>query len=84
LGNLYDLGNLSVYSLIQIGNYLYAVTYDDVFRSSDNGDSWQEKSSGLDNRYVFSLIQIGNYLYVGTRELWPLQGGGVYRSSDNG
>jgi photosystem II stability/assembly factor-like uncharacterized protein len=68
-----------VRSLIQSGNYLYAGTFGGgVFRSSDNGESWQEKSIGLNNRDVYSLIQSGNYIYAGT------DGGGVYRSTDNG
>jgi len=68
-----DPGNPSV---------LYLGTYGaGVFRSSDQGNSWTQRISGLDNTFIQSLAvdpQNSNILYAGT------YAGGVYKSTDAG
>ncbi|GAB1429956.1 hypothetical protein MASR2M18_07890 [Ignavibacteria bacterium] len=71
-------GEYYILSIVSQNNYLYAGTGSGVFRSTDNGVTWQKKSSGLNALSVTCLLQLGNYQYAGT------YGGGVYRSSDNG
>ncbi|MDT8388508.1 MAG: hypothetical protein RQ736_13445 [Thiogranum sp.] len=57
---------------------------DHLFRSRDGGQSWKERSNGLDNVYSVSSIDIAAgtdrslTVYVATR------GDGVYRSTDDG
>jgi hypothetical protein len=49
-----------------------------VFRSTDNGATWTEVSSGLTNRLVQTLVRNGpGQLFAGTQA-------GVFRSTDNG
>lgn len=49
-----------------------------VFRSSDNGVTWQLANSGLPDAGINALISFGNNLFAGTSNF------GVYISVDNG
>ena len=61
------------------GDYLFiGTTYRGVYRSSDNGISWTEQSTGLDSLFITDFHSNDEYLFVTTLE------GGVYRSSDKG
>lgn len=65
------------YDFAQIGTSLFAGGWGHgVFRSSDGGNSWFQKSTGL-HPYVRVLETIGQNLYAGTP-------GGAFNSSDNG
>jgi SdrD B-like domain/Secretion system C-terminal sorting domain len=76
-----------VYALVSNGTYLFAGMYAGngtanspnagVYRSSDNGATWVQKSIGLTNFDVFSLLVKDNYIFAGTN-------GGVFRSRDIG
>lgn len=73
------LYNGSINSLAVKGNDLFAGgEYGEVFRSTDNGFTWQLANSGLPNERIGNLISLGNYLFAGTSN------SGVYLSSDNG
>ncbi len=52
-----------------------------VYRSTDNGASWQNNTPGFTGAYaaVYSLAAIGNDFYAGTSDSIP-----VVRSTDNG
>ena len=50
---------------------------DSVFRSTDNGTSWNEINSGLPNVDAYSLAASNSALFAGTHS-------GVFRSIDNG
>ena len=66
---------------INQNNHLFAGTNGSgVFRSTDNGHTWIQKSAdGLRYSYITSLaINSSGYIYVGT------DGDGVFRSTDNG
>ena len=60
------------------GSTMFIGTYNGgVFRSSNNGDSWSESSSGIQYTSVEDINKSGNFLLAtGTV--------GVYRSTDNG
>ncbi len=58
------------------GNTIFAGTQGGgVFRSTDNGTSWQQINRGLANTTVYSLAVSGSTLFAGTF------GGGVYKAS---
>jgi photosystem II stability/assembly factor-like uncharacterized protein len=54
-------------------SFLYVTTYDAIFRSSDNGETWVPTMGK-----AYTLTIINSTLVAGTH------GGGVYRSTDNG
>ncbi|MEJ2053177.1 MAG: hypothetical protein P8X42_04580 [Calditrichaceae bacterium] len=64
--------------------YIYAATNDynnpkGIFRSVNNGDYWSQANTGLGNLLVNCLgVSADGVLFAGT------QGGGIYRSRDNG
>ena len=63
------------------GPILFAGTYDGVYRSTDDGTSWSEASSGISNPFITSLaISQGSSetLLAGT------SGGGIFRSTNYG
>jgi hypothetical protein len=76
-----DTGMESVvaYSFAIIGDTLFTGTVGKgVFRSTDNGSSWQSANTGLgDKMDVHSLRYHNGYLYAGSRS-------GIYRSSNRG
>jgi photosystem II stability/assembly factor-like uncharacterized protein len=70
----------STYSLLIDGNgTLYAGTYGSVFRSTDEGQTWQAASAGLPSAAINALLQDSRdgTLYAGTV-------GGIFRSTDGG
>ncbi len=70
--------NISVYSLINIGNDIFTGSDRGVFKLVDT--VWVEKNSGLTDTYVSSLVSSNNYLFAGG----GISSSGVYISSDNG
>ena len=68
-----------VRALAVSGNNLFAGTvHGGVFRSTNNGESWADASSGLTNFDITCIAVSGNNLFAGT---W---GGGVFLSTNNG
>ena len=63
--------------------FAHKATYNDhLYRSTDNGGTWELKNTGLTWAepapfYVSNITQIGNTLYIGTSN-------GVYQSTDDG
>jgi len=47
-----------------------------IFRSADNGNTWEEVNNGLGNFYIYDIV-VGSSVYVAAD-------GGIYRSDDNG
>jgi len=74
------IDNQSVYSLCRNDNYLFAGTWGSgVFRSSDNGSSWQ--NIGLGGNDVEALASMSDTIFAGGGDI---QGAKVYVSIDNG
>ncbi len=68
-----------VYSLAVSGTNIFAGTYDGgVYRSTDNGTTWNAINNGLKNTMVKALAVSGTNLFAGTDD------GGVFLSTDNG
>jgi photosystem II stability/assembly factor-like uncharacterized protein len=68
---------------INSNNQIFAGTYDGVFRSTDDGESWVEKSNGLGSWDIRSLaINSLDYIFAGTWVNTPTNG--VFRSTNNG
>ena len=58
---------------------LFGGTGSGIFRSTDHGQSWENKSNGLQDSSVLSVcVDQNDYVFVGTN------GGGVYGSQDYG
>ncbi|MBK7851703.1 MAG: T9SS type A sorting domain-containing protein [Bacteroidetes bacterium] len=67
----------SPYAIIKHGTDLFVGTDSLVFRSSDNGLTWNPANTGLTNQ-VHSFLSYGNTIFAGS---W---GGTVYISTNNG
>ena len=69
-----------IYSLASSGANVFAGTYSNgVFLNTNNGTSWDKKSSGLPtNSIIQSLIVVGSNIFAGTH------GGGVFLTTNNG
>lgn len=84
----------NVRSLAVSGSYLFAgTTRDGVFRSADQGATWSPARNGLPEPYgsygeIDHLVSSGSSLFAATRPRsvgsGRTQGGGIYRSDDNG
>ena len=72
---------LTVYSLIVVGQSLFAGTSNGVFISSNDGATWMQASTGIDSdegsRNVQALVFSGSNLFAGTEN-------GVFYSSNRG
>lgn len=58
-------------------NIVFAGTYSALYRSSNNGDSWEKPTSFFDKMFVFDLAAIDNKIYAATTK-------GLFISTDNG
>ncbi len=59
------IGYITVYSLANGGNNIFAGTYFGVYKSTNNGDEWFQ--TPLNNPYtVYTLLVNGNYVFAGT------------------
>jgi photosystem II stability/assembly factor-like uncharacterized protein len=75
-------GEVTSFCYTNYGTYLFAGTYyGGVFRSSNNGSTWEAVNNGLANYIINGLAILANttpnYLYAATD-------GGVFRSTDFG
>lgn len=68
----------TVETLVTNGSTLYAGTLAGVFRSNNQGVTWQPVNTGLTATRVYALGQSRGTILAGT------EGSGVFRSSDNG
>lgn len=67
----------SVNCFVANGADLFAGTFVGVYRSSDDGETWQLSSSGIAIADVRSMLVTSSKLFAGS-------GGGIYASSDGG
>ncbi len=65
-------------SIVISGTTVFAGTSKGIFMSNDSGANWQSANVGLLRTNILTLAASGQYVFAGT------DGGGVYRSSDNG
>lgn len=74
-----SLDSFMVNSLLSQGNDLYAgMMGAGVFKTNDEGETWEACNNGLTNPFPRCFANKGNTLYVGT------DGGGVFKSSNKG
>jgi photosystem II stability/assembly factor-like uncharacterized protein len=72
------LSDTNVFTLVVIGNKLFAGTQNGVFLSTDSARTWESVSNGLpDGVYVFHFASIGTNLFASVD-------GGVYYTNDFG
>lgn len=77
------LENFYVNNMIRIKEHLFACTLGGIFKSTDDGENWVLKNSGIvlnDNLrslFVHSISYKGNTIYIGTDA-------GIYKSIDDG
>jgi len=84
--SIHGLHRSDIQGLLLHNGILVAPTqYGGVYFSSDNGDTWQSSSMGIEAKEIRSYAADDNYLYVAARYNY---GGGepdsIFRSSDNG
>ncbi len=72
------LGGISISTLVVSGSSFYAGTRQGVFRSTDDGQSWNAANTGLGDSVINTLFVNGSDLFAGTRSA------GVYHSTDGG
>lgn len=73
------IDSANVYSLIDHGGAMYAITENRIFRSDDAGDSWQETAAKPNVSGIFyKLLSHGDDIFLGT------YGSGVFRTSNGG
>lgn len=68
------------YDFLITQNTVFAMGEEGIFRSTDWGDSWQQKNNGLHTANwmnVYAMVKLNNLLFAATDF-------GVYSSSDNG
>lgn len=66
----------SVHNISVVGDRIYAMTYNELFSSADNGMSWQSVQKGMpDNFYTFNVMESGGQVLAG-------QWDGIYRWDD--
>jgi len=69
------------------GTNLFATTWDAVYRSVDNGVSWEKKSNGITTNPINNILSAGDLLFVESYNYDTLTGWSyflLYTSSDNG
>ena len=66
------------YDLTAIGSNLFVATDHGIFKSINNGSSWNKMNAGLTDTVIFSLAVSGDSLLAGT------QFGSVFLSTDEG
>ncbi len=64
-------------ALASNGNFLFAGTFEGLFRSSDDGKTWEALTTLSISASVYSVIANGSEIFAGSDS-------SVYRSSDNG
>ena len=64
-------------SLTEDGTFIYTCTSQGVFRSSDNGDNWNNYSSGISQGLSHGIISSEENLFLSTLS-------GVFHSNDHG
>jgi photosystem II stability/assembly factor-like uncharacterized protein len=70
--------NITSLAINGAGHIFAGTVYSGVFRSTVNGDNWNEINTGLTNPHVFALAINGDgHIFAGTFD-------GVFRSTDNG
>ncbi|MBN2423519.1 MAG: T9SS type A sorting domain-containing protein [Calditrichaceae bacterium] len=76
---VWEIDSTQVYSIINHDEYLFAVTGDQVFRSTDDGASWQlTENLPTATSDFYTIYSYGQNLYLGAR------GDGVFVSADSG
>jgi photosystem II stability/assembly factor-like uncharacterized protein len=71
------LKDSNVYSFIVQDNTIYIAALNGIFSSTDNGDTWINKSIGFENTYFLSLAANDKYIFAGNYD-------GIFRSNDKG
>jgi uncharacterized protein (TIGR03437 family) len=69
---------VGAYALAQKGSAVFVGTTDGIFRSTNNGQSWDRKNIGLISGGQVSFYVDGNVIYAGS------ESNGAYRSTDDG
>ncbi|TAL68036.1 MAG: T9SS type A sorting domain-containing protein [Bacteroidetes bacterium] len=68
----------SILAILTNGNTILAATPKGIYISSNNGENWSKKNSGLEDQLEINTLGLkGNIYFVGTMD-------GIYSSSDNG
>ena len=74
-----EVDSADVYSVIGHQDYIFAITYNQIYRSADGYNSWTPTESRPDTTSYFNvLFSYQDHVYLGTL------GNGIFRSADNG
>lgn len=71
------LGNRQVSKVLKLGNTIYALTKDGIYRSPNDGDNWFKQADAIDTLVFTDMLFANDLLYVGTNK-------GLYKSANGG
>jgi len=69
---------MNVYSMVKLGNQLFAATDFRVYRSSNNGENWYPSNGDSSYLPIYSLAVLNGSLFAGSAEE------GIFRSNNEG
>lgn len=72
------LASIEGYRLFNVGSALFAASWSALYRSTDDGATWQPATMPIQESFVLSIIATPDGLYASTNNK------GIYRSTDNG
>lgn len=61
-----NLSPLSVICFYSIDNNIFVSRKDEVFKSKDGGNNWEQLGEKVDGGTCFDIFKIGNFIYVAT------------------
>ena len=62
------LDSMQIQTFQVFGKFVFAGTFNGIFRSSDEGITWNKINGGLDGYFIYDLTIAGDYIYAGVND----------------